>query len=602
MSAWHEGLDQRTGLVTAARRMFCENIPGGARWRYVWGKLVLFAFLVQVVTGFFLLAHYSPSAHTAWESVHHLQHHVPGGAVLRGLHSVSAQLFVVLLALHVMQMVIFRAYRAPREVGFLLVLLLLPLAIGSSVTGWLLPYDEKGFWAARVPLNLLGLVPVVGPALQKLLIGGTDFGHYTLTRFAALHTVLLPLLLGGVLAVCFFLERRHGLPARPHPGRPDQPYWPDQALRDAAACLAVFATALFLVWLPQLSGAGRPGVELFAPAELSETYAAARPEWFMLWLFQFLKLFPSGTELWGAVILPTLALLILAIMPWVGRWKLGAVFNTGFVLALAAGAAVLTASAIRADRQDAHYQAAVRQAKAAAQRAHELATASQGIPPAGALSLVRADSFLQGPRLFARHCASCHRYEGHDGLGSTPKGAPSASDLKGFASREWIAGLLDPARVSSPQYFGGTQFANGKMARFVKKELADLPPDRKVRLQTAIIALSAEARLKSQRSRDARDQEAIQQGRQLLASEGLRCTECHAFRKPDEDATAPELTGYGSRDWLVRFISNPAAPHFFGERNDRMPAFGDDKVLTPEAIGLIADWLRGEWYEPAPSP
>jgi mono/diheme cytochrome c family protein len=78
----------------------------------------------------------------------------------------------------------------------------------------------------------------------------------------------------------------------------------------------------------------------------------------------------------------------------------------------------------------------------------------------------------------------------------------------------------------------------------------------------------------------------------------MRCTECHQFRKPDEDATAPDLTGYGSRGWLVSFISNPAHTRFYGRRNDRMPAFGEGQRLSAKEIGLLTDWLRGEWYRP----
>ena len=80
----------------------------------------------------------------------------------------------------------------------------------------------------------------------------------------------------------------------------------------------------------------------------------------------------------------------------------------------------------------------------------------------------------------------------------------------------------------------------------------------------------------------------------------MKCTDCHQFQAKDEDATAPDLTGYGSREWLVRFLNNPGHADFYGERNDRMPAFGEKQILSPEAIGLIADWLRGDWYE-APS-
>ena len=81
----------------------------------------------------------------------------------------------------------------------------------------------------------------------------------------------------------------------------------------------------------------------------------------------------------------------------------------------------------------------------------------------------------------------------------------------------------------------------------------------------------------------------------------MKCTDCHEFGKKDEDATAPNLAGYGSSKWLISFISNPAHPNFYGDKNDRMPAFGTDQILTPQAIGLIADWLRSSWYEPSQS-
>jgi ubiquinol-cytochrome c reductase cytochrome b subunit len=78
----------------------------------------------------------------------------------------------------------------------------------------------------------------------------------------------------------------------------------------------------------------------------------------------------------------------------------------------------------------------------------------------------------------------------------------------------------------------------------------------------------------------------------------MACTDCHQFRQPDDTATAPDLTGYGSRAWLVEFLRNPKHTRFYGERNDRMPAFGADDVLDEKSIGLLADWLRGDWYEP----
>ena len=137
------------------------------------------------------------------------------------------------------------------------------------------------------------------------------------------------------------------------------------------------------------------------------------------------------------------------------------------------------------------------------------------------------------------------------------------------------------------------------MARFVKKDVAGFSPEEKEQLKKVIAALSSEGALKSQRTLDQQDASIIAEGRTLIAGETLRCTECHQFQKKDEDASAPDLTGYGSRDWLVGIISNPKHERFYGKRNDRMPPFGTDKILDPQAIGSIADWLRGDWYEPS---
>jgi ubiquinol-cytochrome c reductase cytochrome b subunit len=176
----------------------------------------------------------------------------------------------------------------------------------------------------------------------------------------------------------------------------------------------------------------------------------------------------------------------------------------------------------------------------------------------------------------------------------------AASDLKGFASRGWLTGLLDPEKISTTNYFGATKFRETKMSRFVKKDIANYNPEQKANLAKVIAAVSAEARLDAQKELDQSGAALIQEGRTLLQSE-TRCGECHQFYKKDEEATGPDLTGYGSRQWLMNFISNPEHASFYGERNDRMPLFGAKQIITEHEIGLIADWLRGHWYKPAAS-
>lgn len=595
-SKFIEWLDNRTGCKKIAHEALYENVPGGSRWRYVWGSTLSFALVVQFITGVFLWMAYSPSSHTAWESVYYIQHEMTGGWLLRGIHHYMAQAMTILLVLHLMQVVIDGAYRAPREVNFWFGIGLLVLTLALSLTGYLLPWDQKGFWATQVTTNLMGIAPVLGPLMQKVLVGGAEFGHHTLTRFFALHAGVLPALVVGLLVLHIYLFRRHGLTPKRPLRKPDEPFWPEQVLKDAVACLAVLAAILVIILLPRLQNADAPlGAELGAPADPTEPYSAARPEWYFLFLFQFLKYFPGKSEILGAIVIPTLALGVICLMPLIGRWKLGHRFNVGFLLAVIAGAGLLTYLAMAQDRADADYRLALKQAHEQSERVKELAQG--GIPPLGALSLLHQDAFTQGPKVFARNCASCHSYDGHDGTGAALVDVPSAPDLKGFATRKWIARMLDPAHVDSTNYFGGTKFKDGKMVRFVKRTIGKFEAAEKDQLEKVVKALSAEANLPIQSEADKAEAAQIEEGRKLIASEEMRCTECHQFRKPDEDATAPDLTGYGSKEWTMAFIRNPAHERFYGKRNDRMPSFGTDNRLDETSLAMVVDWLRGEWVK-----
>jgi ubiquinol-cytochrome c reductase cytochrome b subunit len=511
-----------------------------------------------------------------------------GGWFLRGLHHFTAQAMTVLLLFHLMQVIIDGAYKAPREVNFWTGVALMLLVLGLSLTGYLLPWDQKGFWATKVATSIAAISPGIGPALQKIVVGGSNYGHHTLTRFFAVHAGLIPGAIIAFIVAHVYLFRRHGVTAKEPKRRPDAAFWPEQVLCDVVACLAVLLVIVFLV-------VRYHGAELGAPADPSEPFSAARPEWYFLFLFELLKYFPGGTEIWGAIVIPTVLMLVLVAMPFIGRWKLGHRFNVAFMWTILGGIGLLTYRAIVADRHNPDYLTAVAKAKRDAERAIELANSPPGIPSSGAVTLLREDPLTQGPRLFAKNCASCHRFDGHDGIGGHPKDEIAASDLKGFGSREWITGLLDPQQVDGPHYFGGTSFKGGKMARFVKNDVASFSADEKADLHKVVLAVSAEAGLPSQAAADARDAAAIADGRKLLVDDAIGCAQCHTFHGEGE-AVGPDLTGYASREWLVAFIANSSHERFYGERNDRMPAFGERKSLSEQEIGLLADWLRGEWY------
>ncbi|MCE9555321.1 MAG: cytochrome b N-terminal domain-containing protein [Planctomycetes bacterium] len=710
-------IDDRTDLRGIVHGALFEPIPGGPRWRYVWGSTLVFTFFLQVCTGLVLWMFYSPGAQSAWESVYFLQQHVAGGAMLRGIHHYTAQAMVVLLAIHLVQVVIDGAYKAPREFNFWIGLLLMLIVLGLALTGYLLPWDQKGYWATKVATRIASSAPVAGTKMEQFAVGGQDYGHYTLTRFFALHAGVLPGTLIFLLAVHVALFRKHGITVRlsQKRPRPDGYFWPEQVWRDAVACLAIFAAVLALAYYLQ--------PELGAPADGADNYAAARPEWYFLFLFQFLKFFQGHAgEVLGAIVIPTLILGFMFLMPLIGRNRVGHRVCVAVIAGLLLGAAGLTVKALYDDyqarwfpnwdytgvtsvldeididlrksgtnskfqrldedkklqvyfsdapqklpafrKQLASYRAyqasreyldAVKGAQENAERAQQLA--AQGIPPAGALSLLRNDPKTQGPRLFKQNCAACHDYSDANGHGivtprpldigkdkelrpidpkrpDSPRAVPTgAPNLYGFGSREWIAGFLDPKRIAAAHfdektmlvrdapYFGNTAHWNGEMVGVVKERLSDLDEEGQAKRQRLIAALSAEAELKSQTTLDAElDKEATaklaantpaaERQKKIVASrtkalKGFECTECHKFHDTDEGGTEPDLTGYASRQWLIDFISNPSHARFYrASSNDRMPAFApdaknpDNNQLQPRELEMLVDWLRGEWYEP----
>ena len=168
-------LDHRTGVRKVVAMMLLEGVPGGARWRYVWGSCLVFVFSLQLITGILLMTAYSPSSSQAWNSVHFIQYKMDFGWLIRGLHHFGSQTMVVLIALHMLQVVIAGAHLPPREVNWWLGIGLLSLTLGLSLTGYLLPWDQKGYWATRVATNIASNIPVLGEDIKNLAVGGPDW-------------------------------------------------------------------------------------------------------------------------------------------------------------------------------------------------------------------------------------------------------------------------------------------------------------------------------------------------------------------------------------------------------------------------------------------
>lgn len=611
MKALLDWFDHRTGYRALVHEALNEPIPGGARWRYIWGSTLTFVFLIQVITGFSLWTAYSPSTLTAWESVYYIQYVMDYGWLVRGIHAFAAQAMVVLLAMHFIQVVWDGAYKAPREVNFWLGLILMQIVLGLALTGYLLPWDQKGYYATRVATTIAGTAPGIGSEVQTMIQGGQFYGHHTLTRFFALHAGVFPALLVAFLGLHVYVFRRHGI-TTPDPKAAPGTFWPDQVLKDAIACLAVLAVILFFaVW---------KGAELSAPADPAEEYPA-RPEWYFLFLFRFLK-FPaiaSLGEATGAIYIPGAAMAIIALMPFIAKIKGGHIFNLVYTLALMLGAGWLTYLAVEEDRKDPEFQAKLKFAERDAHRVVELAQ-REGIPPQGARELLANDAYTQGPRLFARHCSGCHRYDGHDAMGlvkMTPDKMPepaTAADLGHFGSRDWVKHvLIDFPGVFAPLNSEMAKTAFGEKAeRIFDGDMASWSKDSKAALTDPANADSLKALVEFVAAQSGRtdhgmfDAELVAKGREIFNTGTLAngsvgaCTDCHAMIPIGEaellgstGTGAPTLTGYGSKVWLTKLLQNPGHEDYYGEKN-AMPVFAT--TLSEKELALLVDWMVGDYY------
>src|SRR3954454_4612976 len=209
-------IDERTSLSGGLRWMMFRKVPKGTNWFYTLGSATMFAFLSQAVTGVFLAMYYRPdAAGGAYESMRHVNDDVFPGEFVHGMHKWGSSVMVILIFLHMERTFFFGAYKYPRELNWVIGVALLILTMAMSFTGYLLPFDQRSYWATIVGVNINGTGPLVGPDLSDFLGGGAEFGSTTLSRFYAIHMLLVP---GGLIAMIgahLYLVTRLGTTAPP---------------------------------------------------------------------------------------------------------------------------------------------------------------------------------------------------------------------------------------------------------------------------------------------------------------------------------------------------------------------------------------------------
>ena len=288
-AAW---IEERFGLSAVAKFGAKKEVPRHKHtiWYYT-GSAILVFLGIQIVTGILLAFYYRPTLEGANESVARIMTELPLGWIVRSIHSWSATFMIATIFVHLLSIALTKAYRNPREATWMTGFLLLVVSLAFGFTGYLLPWDDLSLAATKVGTDIPKGIPVVGAWATKFLRAGDDVTGDTLTRFFILHVSVLPLAILLLIAVHFFLIQKHGisLPLDAEMKKTrlrSLPFWPNFVFREASVWLVLFGVLLTvaILFAPTLG----PPADLMAPAP-----EGIKPEWYFLFLFQTLKLFPA---------------------------------------------------------------------------------------------------------------------------------------------------------------------------------------------------------------------------------------------------------------------------------------------------------------------
>jgi ubiquinol-cytochrome c reductase cytochrome b subunit len=538
------------------------TIAGGASFAYVFGTVLVFLLVVEAVTGAALAGFYAPSSTDAWGSVAYLQDQATLGWLLRGIHFHGGSAIVIVAGVHLVQTALVGAYKKPRELVWWLGILVMVLTLAWAVTGYVLRWDQAGFWANKVEVGIAAATPGLGEVIKKLALGGNDYGNLTLTRFYTLHVMLLPAIVGGATWAHVALARKLGpTPASERP-KHDGPRWPDQTLRNVIAIAIVFTILLAYV-------IGTHGVELAAPADPSLAYDA-RPLWYFRWLFELRDLAGSSEKI-VALATPAIVGGALIALPLFDRApsreprrRLPYLGGLAGLLALIAG---LTVASLTADARDNELAKRTAKADQRAALARKIARQS-GVPSSGGADLFLAAPLGRARAVFASRCKSCHDADSKDRKGPII--------TAGHGDRNWLRAFI--RHPSAPEYWGRTKLAakDNAMKSFAQMPASDL--------EDVVELIYAES--------GASDVVAAKREHGASVFE-IACSDCHSREEGMPGSSAPGLGGVGSRDYYRSFIGNPKSALHMGRDNSEMPRFDKDLTLTErDALAEYLVWLR----------
>jgi quinol-cytochrome oxidoreductase complex cytochrome b subunit len=208
-------LEERSGLIGGLRYFLFRKVPRDTNWMQTLGAATLTAFLVQTVTGVILAMFYKPDPNSAYESVQKISNDIWMGWLVRGMHRWGASCFIILMFLHMGRVFLFGAYKYPRELNWIIGVLLLALGMFEGFTGYLLPWDQTAYWATVVGININGTAPFLGPYIASILRGGSEIGSETISRFYSIHMLVLPGAIFALIGLHLYLVVRLGVTSPP---------------------------------------------------------------------------------------------------------------------------------------------------------------------------------------------------------------------------------------------------------------------------------------------------------------------------------------------------------------------------------------------------
>lgn len=313
-SGIYRWFDDRMGLGDLLHVLLDEPIPGGARYAYVFGSALLAVFVLQILTGIALLFYYAPSVDHAHTSVAYIMKVVTGGSFVRGLHVYGASAMIILLVIHVIQTFFYASYKGRRELQWISGFILFFLILGMGFTGYLLPWDEKAYFATKVGTNVGAEIPVIGSQIKEMLLRGEHLGALTLSAFFVTHILIVPALIVIFIGLHLYLLRKRG-PAGPTVEKPAkarvEPFYPNQFFKDLIVATVVMVIIGLIAYLVP--------ADIGPKANPADLQFLPRPDWYFRFLFQWLKYWPGSRAVIGIVAIPGIIVLLFLLVPFIDR-------------------------------------------------------------------------------------------------------------------------------------------------------------------------------------------------------------------------------------------------------------------------------------------